>query len=278
LLGKHDAAAARRSLERAAELDRTSPEAVTGLVVIDLSHKDLRAARARVEAFLARSPAAPVPLLTAAKLYGLMGDKRAVEETLTNALKTDPSNPEIYDRLGRIYVSQGRMADAKKQYTEVARLEPRSVSANTMLGWLCYAERDVPEARKWWEKAIKIDSGAAAAANNLAWVYAESGGDLDVALQLAQTAKGKYPGQPEVNDTLGWIYYRKDLNTQAIFYLEQSVERDPTSALYQYHLGMAYAQKGEDAKARRVLQRALQLDPKFPEANQARKTLASLVY
>jgi tetratricopeptide (TPR) repeat protein len=277
-LAKRDQTAAKRSFERALELDPASPEALTGLVVIDLSHKNPVAARARVEAFLARSPGAPAALLMAAKLYGLTEDRHRVEETLTRALRADPSNPQVYHLLGQIYVSQGRLPEAKKQFAEIVRLEPRSVAANTMLGWLSYAERDFVGAQTWWEKTIQIDSGAAAAANNLAWLYAERRGNLDVALQLAQTAKSKFPAQPEVNDTLGWVYCKKELNTQAIFYLQQSVEKDQTNPLYHYHLGVAYAQKGDDAKARRSLERALSIQKDFDGASEARKVLGSLVF
>jgi tetratricopeptide (TPR) repeat protein len=147
-----------------------------------------------------------------------------------------------------------------------------------MMGLICYAERNLDEAQQWWEKAMQIDNHAAAAANNLAWLYAEGRGNLEVALQLAMTAKSKYPNLPEVNDTLGWVYYRKDLVGQATLYLQQSLDVDPNNPTYHYHLGMAYARKGEDAKARRLLERALKLDPQFPDANSARKTLASLVY
>ena len=125
---------------------------------------------------------------------------------------------------------------------------------------------------------MQLDSGAAAAANNLAWIYAERGGNLDVALQLAQTAKGKYPSAPEVNDTLGWVYCKKNLNTQAIFYLEQSLEKDANNPVYLYHMGTAYAQKGEDAKARVFLERALKIKKDFDGAPEARKVLATLVY
>ena len=65
---------------------------------------------------------------------------------------------------------------------------------------------------------------------------------------------------------------------QAMLYLQQSLDLDPNNPVYQYHLGMALARKGDDGKARRVLQRALQLDPKFAGAAHARKTLDTLVY
>lgn len=98
-----------------------------------------------------------------------------------------------------------------------------------------------------------------------------------MALQLALTAKAKYPNLPEVNDTLGWVYYKKDLLGQAILYLQQSLDVEPNNPVYHFHLGMAYGRKGEDAKARRLLEAALRLDPNVSNASVAKKTLASLV-
>ena len=137
---------------------------------------------------------------------------------------------------------------------EIVKLEPRSVPALTMMGLLCYVSGELDEAQQSWEKALQIDNYAAAAANDLAWLYAEGRGSLEVALLLAQTAKSKYPNLPEVNDTLGWVYYRKDLVVQAIVFLQQSLDMEPHNPVYHYHLGMAYARKGDDAKARRLLE------------------------
>jgi hypothetical protein len=41
---------------------------------------------------------------------------------------------------------------------------------------------------------------------------------------------------------------------------------------------MAYAQAGEDAKARTALTKALDLNPKFSGADEAKRTIATLVY
>ena len=131
------------------------------------------------------------------------------------------------------------------------------------------------EAQKQYERVMAIEPRAAVAANNLAWIYAESGGNLDVALQLAQAAKAQLPSQPEINDTLGWIYYKKGLTTLALGPLSQAVDKGPKVAAYQFHLGMALAKNGETDKARTALQAALAIDPSFAGAADARKTLAS---
>jgi Flp pilus assembly protein TadD len=103
----------------------------------------------------------------------------------------------------------------------------------------------------------------------------DSGGDLDAALQLAQTAKRKLPDSPEVNDTLGLIYYRKNLPAMAIPPLKLSVEKDAANPEYQYHLGMAYAKNGDEALARQALQRAL-ASKGFERAADAKALLDSL--
>jgi tetratricopeptide (TPR) repeat protein len=132
------------------------------------------------------------------------------------------------------------------------------------------------EAQQKYERALAVDPRAAVAANNLAWIYAETGGNLDIALQLAQNAKSQLPERPEVNDTLGWVYYKKGLSAMAVPPLLQSVQRDPTNATYHYHLGMAYAGSGEKDKARASLQKALSLDSNFSKAAEARQALQGL--
>jgi tetratricopeptide (TPR) repeat protein len=278
LLIRNDLNGAQQSFERELALDRSSVEAVTGLVAVDLFRKRTKEARTRIEAFLVRHPHDPSALVLAAKVYKELGQPAKVEDLLTRALAADPSNPSTYALLADVYISQKRLAEAKKQFTEIVKLKPRSVAALTMMGLICYADRDLDGAQQWWEKAMQIDSYAAAAANNLAWLYAEGRGSLEVALQLAMTAKSKFPNLPEVNDTLGWVYYQKQLYGQAIMYLQQSLDIEPNNPAYHYHLGMAFARKGDDAKARRLLERVLKIDPQFPDAPQVRKTLASLVY
>jgi Flp pilus assembly protein TadD len=54
------------------------------------------------------------------------------------------------------------------------------------------------------------------------------------------------------------------------------VEKDPKSPVYHYHLGLAYAQAGELARARESLERALSLSGSFAGADDARRVLSDL--
>jgi tetratricopeptide (TPR) repeat protein len=84
------------------------------------------------------------------------------------------------------------------------------------------------------------------------------------------------PDSPEVADTLGWVYYKRDVLDLAVESLEQSVAKDPKNATYQVHLGLAYAKAGLRTKAQSALERALQLDPNVESAGDARRALADL--
>src|SRR5262245_63333780 len=112
--------------------------------------------------------------------------------------------------------------------------------------------------------------------NNLDWMDDEEGGTLDVALQLAQTAKQRLPNQAEVNDTLGFIYLKKDLPSLAIPPLQDAVKADPKNPTYLYRLASAQAKAGNKGAARALLEKALANGATFPEAAEARALLTTL--
>src|SRR5262249_39686795 len=149
---------------------------------------------------------------------------------------------------------------------------PNSVPANTIVAMILEAQSKFAEATRRYQRILELDPNAVVAANNLACLYLDRGDNMDLALQLAQRAKKMLPNDPRVNDTLGWIYYRRKLSTQAIAALQESVVSDPNISLHLYHLGMAYIQAGDWAHARQPLQKAL-LNPSFPGVDEARRAL-----
>ncbi len=138
------------------------------------------------------------------------------------------------------------------------------------------AEGNRAEAKKRYERVLKIDPRAAVAANNLAFRYAQDGGNLEAALQLAQTAKERLPNAPEVDDTLGWVYYKKDLAGMAVPLFEQAARKQPENAEFQYHLGVSALKAGELSKGRKALEQAIKLGSDPAITAEAKKALAEL--
>jgi len=129
---------------------------------------------------------------------------------------------------------------------------------------------------KHYKKILDINPGSSLAMNNLAYRLAEKDGNLNEALNLAQGAKEKNPKDPRVTDTLGWVYYKKGLYDSAIGEFIYSVKELPDNATVHYHLGLAYFKKGEIDSAKTALERALNLNAKFEEADHARQILSNL--
>jgi tetratricopeptide (TPR) repeat protein len=263
--------------EKVLAIDPSAPEALAGLVAADLAQKNAGRARARLEARLTAAPNDSVALLLAAKTYEQLGDRDRAEAALRHVVQVDPSNLEAYTRLARMYITEHRLSDAEAEFQQLIKRQPHAAGPLTMMGMLFDVQNKRDDARHWYEQALAADPRAAVAANNLAWLYAKDGTNLDVALELAQTAKAGIPDRHEVDDTLGWVYYKKGLATLAVSSFERSVELQPQNASYVGHLGLAYAQNGDKDKARETLQRALKMKANFDGADEARKVLQSLV-
>jgi Tfp pilus assembly protein PilF len=88
--------------------------------------------------------------------------------------------------------------------------------------------------------------------------------------------RAELPDSAEVSDTLGWVYYKRNMAQLAITPLEFSVAKDPKRPEYLLHLGLAYAKAGQPDKARETLQRALTLKSDVAGADEARAVLSEL--
>jgi putative PEP-CTERM system TPR-repeat lipoprotein len=273
---KKDWATARRAFERALQLQPDSLEALTGLVGADFAENKPAVARERVDRQLARTPDRADLLVLSARVYEKTKDVPKAEEALQKATRADPNNLSAYSMLGAILVAERKLDLAREQFDQVARKDPTSVAAQTMVAIILEMQNRRPEARQRYERILQTNSRAAVAANNLAWIYAESGDNLTVALQLAKAAHNELPEQPAVSDTLGWVYYKKGMPTLAIPPFEQAANKEPQNPIFRFHLGLAYAKAGNTLKAKAALEQALKLDGQFDGADEARKTLASL--
>ena len=129
---------------------------------------------------------------------------------------------------------------------------------------------------KHYRAALDINPNFVPAANNLAYLLADQDKDLNEALDFARLAKEKLPDDPNVMDTLGWVYYKKGLYDSAIGEFADCLEKMPDNPTVIYHLGMAYYKKGDLENARAELEKALQLDESFSGADEAKRILAEL--
>ena len=275
-LAKGDKAGARAAFEKALSLDDRLVEALSALVVLDLEAKAPQRARARIEQRLQKTPNNSAVLELAGRAWAASGDVAKGEEFLRRAIEADPLNLQAYSQLGALYFSEQKLDQAVAEFDKLAARQPNAVVPQTMAGLILQAQGKDEEARRRYERLVAMDPRAAVASNNLAWMYASRGEQLDRALQLAQAAKAELPDHPQINDTLAFVYLKKQLPALAIPLLRLALEKDPANAAFHYRLGLAYSQTGDKGAARQELERALRLKSDFDGAEDARKVLKTL--
>ena len=264
---------ARAAFNRALQQDAANVEALTGVTTLDMVQGNVGVARARVEAVMAAGVEIPEVLFLAGKVFAADRDLAKAEEVLRKAIDLDPLDLETFTLLGRIHAERGELETARAEYDRIVEGDSRNVSARIMAALIVHVQGNIEAAKTRYSAILGIEPRAVLAANNLAAIYADEGQHLDLAQRLAESASDQFPAHPEVQDTLGFIYYQRHSLGPAIRRFEQSIAADPGNAMYHYHLGLAYTKNGEPDRARGALQTARALNPKLTDAQQA---LASL--
>lgn len=201
-------------------------------------------------------------------------DFNGARAALLAARRQDPKSESIALSLARLEMSQQRPQVARGILVELLHANPRSFTVLCELAQLEHSAGRLQESITYYERALAESPEQVAVMNNLAYLLADSGKDLDRALQLAQKAKQMDPENPAVNDTIGWVYYHKGMYATAVEYLQKADAKN--RPLRRYHLGMAYLKIGERQRAIFELQSALQMDPTLREAQMALQRAAHL--
>lgn len=269
-------------------IDNANFNSLRGLINIYASRNQTAQAHARIDQSIAAQPNNASLHFLKGQIYGFERNAEGAESEFRRALEIDSNYLAAYSALGALFVNTNQQERAIAEYNKIVEKRPDNASAYTLIGMLEMNRQNIDAAVDNYRKALARDENSVFAANNLAWLYAEYGkGNIDEAVRLAQTAVQSNPGVPSFSDTLGWVYYKKGLYGAAAEQLKKAVSVDEEAArrsnglptpTYYFHLGVALAAKGDKTGARKEIETALRLSEKtnFPEANEARKTLAIL--
>ncbi|HXG83358.1 MAG TPA: tetratricopeptide repeat protein [Pyrinomonadaceae bacterium] len=194
----------------------------------------------------------------------------AAEGELKASIETDDQYLPAYSAYAALLIARSQIDEGVAQYKKIVEKKP-SAAVYTLLGMLEEARNNSAEVEKNYRKALEIEPDAPVAANNLAWFIAAGNsanqGNLDEALQLAQKTVNKHPNVAGYYDTLGWVYYKKQLYSPAIEHLKKAIALDeseavrtnkPVNPAYRMRLGTALASAGDKFSARRELEISLQ--------------------
>jgi tetratricopeptide (TPR) repeat protein len=276
-MAKRQYADAIKEYEEALNLSPDRIEALASIVRVYSLQGDSKKAFDHAERHLSKTN-------NRAAVYQLMGQLKLNNKEysqsidyLNKALETNPNLTSVYFQIGNAYAAEKKFDSAIGHYEKVIAKNPKAIPPLMMAAVLYDRKRQPEKANDYYKKILDMNKNFAPAANNLAWNYAENGGNLDVALGLAQRARELDANDPGVADTLGWINYKKRLYPTAVTLLKESnTKLKESNPEVLYHLGMAYHKNGDDKLAVETLGKALASDKAFNGRDEAKKTLEEL--
>jgi tetratricopeptide (TPR) repeat protein len=154
-------------------------------------------------------------------------------------------------------VRTGRTSQTIEIYEKALERKPNQPRIHHFLGVL-YEYGGKPDlAVTHYEEAIKLSPDLAESKNNLAYLYAESGKNLDRALDLAQDAKALMPDDPQHGGHagLGAVPARRALRGDRLPQGGRGRRegRGRHARLIRHHLAQAYEASGDKENAKTTL-------------------------
>ena len=198
-------------------------------------------------------------------------------QALLKDLEKNPrGSVDIHLRLAECYKGRGDLQPALAHLNQAHQLLPDDPLVLHNLGVIHDMLGKKEQAKAFYEASLRIDGEDATVLNNLAVLMAENGGNLDQALTYAQRARQKAPHELAFTDTVGLIYLKKNLVDDALYVLQDLVNKQPGEAIYHLHLAEAHLRKGQIAKGRQELQMALANKPSTEETATIKQLLAKV--
>jgi tetratricopeptide (TPR) repeat protein len=172
----------------------------------------------------------------------------AARQALEQVLERDADRPLALAGLGLVTANQGDLSGAIELLDRAYALDPTNGQPAHLATQMALASGNEAEAKRRLRTLVPRHPEIPALANDLAWLLAESGEDLDHALELAERAHERNPA-PQVIDTLGWVYLKRGEAEKAVEWLEQALAGRPQSPSIRYHLGVALDRAGSHSRS-----------------------------
>jgi tetratricopeptide (TPR) repeat protein len=301
---------AEQELEALAREAPESPDVHLELGLVTLARKQYTAAE-RTFSNLYQSNQSDVRSLAGlAAVYMAQGQGDRALQVVTREVNRVPRSLEMRELLAAIALNAGRKDIALEQYQKLTGMAPDNARYLVSLAELFREKNDYAgevtalekaghlapdnavvagrlamaedlsgnkkQAAAEYQRSLDMAPSDPALLNNRAYFMAEDGGNLDQALEYSQAAVRKVPDNPDLLDTLAWVYTKRKMNDSAIEILDKLVRQNPDRSSFHYHLGTALAQKGDKARAKSELAVALSKKPAPDEEEKIRDLMGKL--
>lgn len=205
-----------------------------------------------------------------ARLYENTGDTLSAKMHYTIALEERPGYAYAIAGLGHISMISKDYEKAISYYEQAARLI-NDYAIKEQLSQLYRMTGDTKKANDLLAKIVdgmnndskkgdEDESIGHYADRELAYAYLLKG-DNDNALKHALLEYDRRPENIDVNETVGWVYYKMGNFEKAKGYIDTALKTNCKNPVLLCHAGLIYAKSGKREKAKEILTEALKNNP-----------------
>ena len=215
-------------------------------------------------------------LVELAKEYFKTGNLTDAEKTVDEALVRLPDYIPAMTLKGRTRAAVGDYVSAEAHLNAANERIPHQ-EVFILLGDIKYAQKQFAEAEQFYRQGEELAKGPDGDIHRFALLWADHDTRLDEALQIATddyaVVKDIYAA-----DILAWCLYKKGRIAEAKTMIAQAMRLKTDDARILYHAGMIEKARGKKTEARKLLAKALRVNPAFDlkHAPIARQELAGL--
>jgi Tfp pilus assembly protein PilF len=175
------------------------------------------------------------------------GDKDKALDYMTEALKLNPNELRIRNRLGTMLMVQGKTEEAIEHFFESLRIRPWQIETHKKLGDLFKLQGKTDEAISHYRQALQIKPNDAKAHNNLG-VLLVSEGKLSEALSHFHQALQIEPDNAETCNNIGLVLSKQGKLDEAVRYYRKCLRINPRYKKARQALKKLLAKRGKGSK------------------------------
>jgi protein O-mannosyl-transferase len=189
------------------------------------------------------------------------------------AVSLKPDYWQAHLALGKWLFRRGQVKQAREHLIRLTQLKPEDAQAHTFLG-ICFArERRLDEAIRSYAEANRLNPSDPVTLNNLGIALARQGKPAE-AIRAYAGALRLDPSYAQAANNMGVSCSRARHLTDALGYHRLANRLEPGNATYHCNLAAVLQELGKGAESRAEYQKAVRLDPGWPE--KARQTAWAL--
>ena len=247
-------------------MEKKDARGLMGLVETLVFTKRIDQARQLLENELKGSPAnAPAIKLALANISVRSQKFDQAIGQYRQLIAENPKSASLYVKLGDTLFVTNKFDEAGDAFAKALELAPNEIGPMIRLAMTYERNGKRTSTEPLYKKILALDPTNFVALNNLAYMMVSNNGDIDLALTYAQKAKQYAPNNPDIDDTMGLIYIKKNQPDNAIRIFKDLLNKKPGNVTWRIHMADALFNKGDKLQARKELEEAARNGPSSDE-------------